>query len=221
MGKKSGQVKETPQQKAMAQVAMAQLADYRKRWLPVQRNLAETIKRDGAADSSARRQAAGQASTEGAVRFGEARGALESALTDSGAGVGSSKFKLATAGLGDDEATSRGLGFVAADQAIDDGYMQGLGALAAIGRGERANAMGGMARVADMSGQQAKADAEMSAQRRAGNAQMVGQLAGFGLSQAMRPAAAAPQGVNGTNDIAGVNGANAQDQWLRFGVGGD
>lgn len=203
MGKKDDKVKETPQQKALAEVAMAQMADYKQRWLPVQRKLAESIRADGAPGSSARTQAAGRASTETAVRFGEARGGLEGALTDSGAGPNSSKFKLATAGLGDDEATSRGLGFVAADQAIDDAYLQGLGALTALGRGEKAQAMGGMQRVADMSGRQAAADAEMSAQKRAGNAQMVGQVAGFGLSQAMQPQPAAAPGGGGFGSVPG------------------
>ncbi len=204
MGKKGDAVKETPQQKAMAELAKNQLADYRQRWLPVQRKLAEGIKRAGAADSSERKQAEGQVSTESAVRFGEAREGLQAALTDSGAGPNSSKFKLGLTGLGDDEATSRGLGFAASDQAVDDAYMQGLGAITALGRGEKAQAMGGMQRVAAMSGQQAAADAEMSAQKRAGNAQLVGQVAGFGLSAAMQPAApAAPGGSGGFGSVPG------------------
>lgn len=84
MGKKSGQVRETEQQRALADVANKQLADYRARWLPVQRKLAEGVKRDGAQGSDARKIAAGKASTDSAVRFGEAKGAVESALTESG-----------------------------------------------------------------------------------------------------------------------------------------
>jgi hypothetical protein len=188
MGKKSDTARESPQQRALAEMAQKQMADYQSRWLPVQRKLAEGIQRDGAVGSSARKQAAASSATESAVRFGQARGGLEAALSDSGAGPNSSKFKLGMAGLGNDEATSRGLGFVAADQAIDDAYMQGLGMLTALGRGERSGAMTGMSQVAAMSGQQAAADAAMSAQRRAGNAQALGQVAGYGLSQFMKPA---------------------------------
>lgn len=193
MGKKADQAKETPQQRAMAELAANQMVDYRKRWLPVQKKLAENIQRAGEADSFERDAAAGRASTETAVRFGEARGGIESALTDAGAGPNSSKFKLATMGLGDDEATSRGLGFVASDQAIDDAYLQGLGALTTIGRGERAGAINGMQQVADMSGRQAQADAQISAQHRMGNAQMAGQVIGFGLAGAMQNPVAAPK----------------------------
>lgn len=193
MGKKADQAKETPQQRAMAELAIKQMADYRKRWLPVQRKLAENIQRAGKADSFERDAAAGRASTDTAVRFGEARGGMEAALTDAGAGPGSSKFKLATTGLGDDEATSRGLSYVASDQAIDDAYIEGLGALTAIGRGERAGAVRGMQDIADMSGRQASADAELSAQRRSGNAALVGQTIGFGLAGAMQAPGAAPK----------------------------
>lgn len=55
MGKKSGQVRETAQQRALADIANKQLADYRQRWLPVQRKLAEGVKRDGAQGSDARK----------------------------------------------------------------------------------------------------------------------------------------------------------------------
>lgn len=182
MGKKADDPKETPQQRAFAEVAMAQMADYRKRWLPLQRQLAEDVKSAGKADSFERRQAAGKVATDNAVRFGEAKGAVESAMTGAGAGPGSSKFKLGVTGMGQDEAQSRGLGFVAADQAIDDAYLEGLGAIAAMGKGERTGAVRGMGDIAAMSGRQAAQDAEMAASKRAGNAQLVGQVAGFGMA---------------------------------------
>jgi hypothetical protein len=53
-----------------------------------------------------------------------------------------------------------------------------------------------------------------------GNAQLAGQVVGTGLGYYGRQAPPS-QGVNGTNDIAGVNGTNAMDQWSRFGSGGD
>lgn len=182
MGKSAGEQKETPQQRAFAEVAMAQMADYRKRWLPLQRKLAEDVTAAGKADSSERQRAAGKAATDSAIRFGEAKGAVESALSDRSGSVGSSASKLGITGMGQDEATSRGLGFVAADQAIDDAYLEGLGMIAQMGKGERAGALRGMGDVAAMSGRQAAQDAELAAAKRAGNAQLVGQVAGFGLA---------------------------------------
>lgn len=185
---KAPEQKETPQQRALAELAMKQLQDYKQRWLPVQQKLAENVQLMAKPGSAERKIAAGKVATDTAVRFTEGKGAVENALTQRGAGAGSSKFKIASAGMGDDEATARGLGFVAADQQIDDAYMQALGQLTALGRGERAGAVQGMGDVAALSGRQAAADAEMSAARRAGNAQLVGQFAGMGMSGAFNGA---------------------------------
>jgi hypothetical protein len=181
MGKKAD-VKETPQERAFAEVAQQQMADYRKRWLPLQRKLAEDIQQAAKPDSFEREQAAGKVATDTAIRFGEAKGGVEKALTNAGAGPGTGKFKMAAAGMGADEATSRGLGYVAADQAIDDAYLEGLGMIASMGRGERQGAVQGMGQIARQSGMQAQQDAQMAMQNRMGNAQLVSQVAGFGLA---------------------------------------
>lgn len=200
-GKKEG-VPETAQQKALAEVAMKQLADYRQRWAPLQRQLASRITASGAPDSRERRQAAGKAATDNAVQFGGAQRQVEAATTAT-AGLGSSRTKLAVSGLGDDKATSRSLGLAGADQAVDDAYMEGLGMLTAMGRGERAGAVQGMATMAARSGQQAAADAESSLRRRAGNAQLVGQVAGFGLAGGFNGVGDAMQAKFSTTDVGG------------------
>ena len=193
MNKPKDTVKETAQQKALAEVASQQMADYKKRWLPVQQRLAETIKARGKADSAERVVTAGKAATDSAVQFGMGKAQVADKVSDASGGLGSGRAKMAIAGTNTDEATSRGLGFVAADQEIDDAYLQGLGQLAAIGKGERAGAIQGMGNVANMSGRQARADAELSAQRRAGNAELIGQVAGFGFNAAMNRGSFDPQ----------------------------
>ena len=185
MGKKGDSVKESPQEKALAEVAMARFQDYKQRWQPLQRQLAEQIRVSWAPDSAERTRAKGQASTESAAQFQEARTGMETALTNSGATPGSSKFNLAMTGLGEDEAASRGLGFTAADQAVDNAYVQGLSAITALGRGEASTASNAMAHQARQGAVQARADAEMSAERRAGWAGLVGRGAGLGIGAAM------------------------------------
>src|SRR5258706_13088410 len=76
--------------------------------------------------------------------------------------LGSSRQKLAIGTTGNDLATSAGMGAVAADQATDQAYVQGLGAVSALGRGEKASAINGLAQSAAISGEQARADAEAS-----------------------------------------------------------
>jgi hypothetical protein len=171
---------ETPQQRAMTQMALNKVQDYKKRWLPLQKNLARHIADMAPAGSQARREARGIASTNIEDQFSEARQALEGGLARTG-GLGSSKAKLAIAGMGEDEATSMGLGLTGADQRVDDAYVSGLNSIMALGRGQQGMAMRGTAQEAAMSGRAAEADARMALENRMGNAQLVGQFAGMGL----------------------------------------
>lgn len=183
-GKENG-VQETPQQAAMVQRASAEMDDYKQRWLPLQKNMAAQVMQLGDGNSAERTRARGRAAVEAQAKFGQAQGAVEKTLTNSGRGPGSSAFKLGTEGLATDLAASKGTGLAVADTAIDDAYIQGLGALTAIGRGEKASAMQGESQIAAMSGRQAAADAQASAEARAGNTQLAGTVMGYGLNAAM------------------------------------
>lgn len=195
----AGEVEETPQQRAMVELAVNKLADYQRRWLPLQRNLAETISRQGADGSSARRRARGAASTEVEARFSGARRGLDAAMANTGA-AGSSKQKLAITGMGEDQAVATGLGLTQAEQQIDDAYVSGLGTIMALGQGQQGAAIQGLSRSADLSGRQAAADAQASLNDRMGDAQLVGQMvgAGFGLYGAQ------PKGPGMTIDPNGI-----------------
>ncbi len=215
--------KETPAQKALAEHSWNQLQDYKKRWLPVQQRLAQTIQDAGAEGSTERRAAAGRSSTDTAMAFDKAQGALEKSISNNVVGgVGSSRGKLGITGMSDDQAKSTGLGHVMSEQAIDDAYTQGLGALVSIGRGESAQVTNSMSSMAASSAAQARADAEASAANREGNAAMIGQVGGFGLQQGLKqlPNMNA-NSFTGTNDFKGVTGSNANDMFLRFGKGAD
>lgn len=216
MSGKKADTPETPQQRAMVQMALNKVQDYKARWLPLQKNLAQHIADMAPEGSQARREAKGIASTNIEGQFADARTGLESKLARTG-GLGSGKAKLAIAGMGADEATSLGLGLAGADQRVDDTYVSGLNTIMALGQGQKAQAIRGTAQEAAESGRAAAADAQMSLEHRMGNAQLVGQFAGMGLGM-MKPAGG---GVSGTNDLPGVNGSNAMDQWTRLGVGAD
>lgn len=199
-GKKEG-TQETPQQRALVELAQKQVADYRQRWLPLQMNLAQSVDQMGQKDSQQRQQATDMASVESEARFSQGREKLERGLGASGQ-LGSSKGKLALAGLSEDKAASTGLGLTQADQQIEDAYVAGLGQIMNLGQGQKASAVGGAVNTAAMSGRRAAADAQSSLDRRMGNAQMVGQVAGLGLSYGM---SGAGSGVSQAN----LNAANA------------
>lgn len=199
MGKGPDKVEETPQERALAEHARNVFDDYKRRWLPVQLNLAEQIKAMGAPDSMERKQAAGKASTDVAIKFAGAQGALEKSLSNSGVGVGSSRGKLAVAGMGDDRARSTGLSTMISDQQVDDAYTRGLTALMMAGRGERATVGNALADQAQQSARQATADAEASLLERQGQYQLAGQFAGLGLQQAITGYGKTPPVGSGSN----------------------
>lgn len=178
----AGEVEETPQQRAMVDLAVSKLADYQQRWLPVQKQLAAQITSMGGENSTARRRARGSAATDIEANFSRARTGLDAAAANTGS-FGSSRHKLAVAGMGEDQGTSLGLGLTQAEQQIDDAYVSGLSTIMALGQGQQGDAIQGLSRSADMSGRQAAADAQSSLDSRMGDAQLAGQLvgAGFGL----------------------------------------
>ncbi len=178
MGKSQKQ-KQSPQELALAEVATAKMADYQKRWAPLMAKLREDVRGAGALNSFERRQAAGKSATDNAVQFGEAGTKLENTLASRGQ---AGKIKSAITGMGDDQATSRGLGFVATDQAIDDAWAEGMGRIVSMGQGQSAEAVEGLGAIARRGAAQAAQDAQIATQRRAGQVQLGAQAVGYGLA---------------------------------------
>lgn len=204
-GKGSGQVKETPAQQAQAQYASNLMADYKQRWLPVQQNMIKVIQAQGAEGSAARLAAAGKTNANTEAAFGQAQGALESKLSNTGALPGSSKANLAVAEMGNDKAASKGLGITAADQRVTDAYTAGLGQIMALGRGEKAQVSQGMGQQAAISGAQAAQDANLALQQKMGYAQLGAQAVGMGFQQSMGGGPNVPKGdFSGTQAPAPV-----------------
>ena len=227
MGIKSGQVQETPAQRALAEHAVNQLQDYEQRWLPVQQQLARQIAEQGAPDSAARRLAEGKSSTDTAIAFEKAGKGLEASLSNAGVGPGSSRANLAYTGLDTDAAASKAAGGMMSDQMIDDAYVQGLNMLASVGRGERASVGSSLSAQAQQSGAQAQADAASSLMAKQGNAALGAQVVGFGLQQGLSQlpsmTASSPSGLT-TGDFARMDrgpgyGVGSAVDFSGYGVG--
>lgn len=198
MSKGGSEIKETAQQRAMADFAVNQLQDYTKRWLPLQKRLAAQTMESGAAGSAARKSAAGRSNVDTQIAFAGAGDMLEKKLAGSGRNPAT-----ALTGLSDSAATSRGMGQVTADQSVDDAYTETLAALAATGRGERAGVANSLSRQAAISGDQAAADAQSALAKETAIGETVGSLAGYGLQAAMRPGPK-PQGPGMSTTVLGA-----------------
>lgn len=202
MGGGGNQVQETPAQRALADHARNLMQDYRQRWMPLQQNLAKQATAMGAEGSAQRRQAAGMAAGSVEQQFGQAEPKLETRLAATGAAPGSSKSTLALSGMNLDKAAAKGMGTTISDQRIDDAYTQTLGALMAMGRGERAQVGTNMANIAGLSGAQAANDAALSLANKSGRAELGATAVGMGMQQYLKP-----QGLNTSGEQpAGING---------------
>lgn len=210
---KSKDQKETQGEREMADVARQQIADFETRWRPQQQRQAAAVVDAAAPGSTQRARAETVANAEAGAAFGAARQNLNKTAAASGQ-FGTTGHKLALAGMDNDQATSSGLATVVADQAADDAYVGGLEAVTAIGRGEKATAIGGLQQTAASSAAQARADAGLALERRIGNAQLVGQAAGVGAGlyaatpgQTARNVDAANRSPDPMGTLMGLQGA--------------
>lgn len=216
MAKGGGQVKETSKERALADVGKQQLADFRQRWLPVQQKFAAQVTAAGGTGSAERQRARTMTGVDTSARYGLAQQKLDQQAAAGGA-FGTTAHKLGVTGMGDDRATSAGLGTVAAEQAGDDRYIAGLNAVTALGRGEKATAIGGMQQAAAISARQAQADADRSLQERAGKYQLAGTALGLGAglyAGQQKPSAVQPADLaqaNASDDPLGT--LNAIKGW--------
>jgi len=202
VSKGGSEIKETAQQRAMADFAVNQLQDYTKRWLPLQKRLAAQTVEPGAAGSAARKSATGRSNVDTQIAFAGAGEGLEKKLAGTGRNLGA-----AMTGMADNAATSRGMGQVTANQSVDDAYTETLAALAATGRGERAGVGNSLSRQAAISGDQAAADAQSALAKETAIGETAGSLAGYGLQAAMRPGPK-PQGPGMSTNVLGAQADN-------------
>lgn len=205
---------ETEAERAMAEVATAKMRDYQQRWAPLIQRTAEVVRGLREPDAFEREQARGRAATETEAQFGRAEQAVEAGLQGRGIGAGSSAFRLAKVNLGTDRARSRGLAVGAADQAVDQAYVEGLTNLMAIGRGKEASATAGLEQSAVMSARQARSDAELAAAQRAGRAELIATGAGMGFGYGYDRFPRRPSSTQGGANMAPSMGLNTVTQGI-------
>jgi hypothetical protein len=202
MGKSNDAQPETERERALADVARQQLADFETRWRPQQQRLAKGVVDAAAPNSWQRRRAETMAKADTSAAFSGVRDKVTAGAAAAGQ-AGTAAHKLALAGVDQDQAISSGASAVAADQAAEDTMVSGLNAVTALGRGEKATAVDGMTRSAGLSAAQARADADRSLASRMGNARLAGQAVGIGAGLYMDRPPAAEAG----SDVVGLDGA--------------
>lgn len=175
---KGGGVQETAEERALAEIGAAQLQRWNTKWRPVLTNFAASMDAMLQPGSAERDMASGKVLADSAVQFSEANKQLRNAAATSGT-LGTTKHKLAVAGMGDDQAMSAGLADAATDTAVTSDALSGLGAVVSLAQGQRASTTGAMGQQAAMAADRAASDAQTSLSRRIGNATLAGKIVGI------------------------------------------
>ncbi|CZF79743.1 hypothetical protein [Grimontia marina] len=118
--------------------------------------------------------------------FSENRDATAKHLTASGINPSSKKFGSAMADLSTAQATHQADTVNRAQAAGQDAHIAGLSDVVAMGLGEQAEALQRSTDVARMSLREAQQDAQVDFNRRSGNLQTAGAVAGIGLRSAQQ-----------------------------------
>lgn len=192
-------IPETPVEKAQADIAKQQYADYTKRWAPI---ITYYKNRTDQGLGGKKQLAAGEANTDIQGRFGQADEALSSNLKSRGIQSGSSKDVAARAKLSDSKSAALGGGLALSQDAVDQQYHNAIQNIVGIGRGERVQADQAMSTLAGLSGEQAQANAQAAAQDAAGLGEALGVGLGGAAAYGLTPRAkkGPPLGLSKYND---------------------
>jgi len=175
----SNEVKETQAQKEAARVAAKQWDLYQNDFKQFEDNFIERVDSFNSNENMADTK---QSAELGYARdYGDVREQSAQVLSSSGVVPTSGKFQAQMAELSTDQATSQGDTVNRAQASEQDKYVAGLSDVAAIGMGQKADALEGMGDVANTSLSKATADAEADFNKRSSNLQLAGAAAGVGL----------------------------------------
>ncbi|EAW1321205.1 hypothetical protein D1914_20525 [Salmonella enterica] len=172
----SGEIKETSQQRAQAEIARKQWDLYNQRLKPMENIFMAKV--DKLNDEDKYQNLAGVTNLGYQKQFGDVRHQAANQLTAAGIDPGSGKFQetmndiSSEQAIGQTDATNR----VQSSQA--DKYIAGLQDVVALGAGQKADALQGYNSLAENSLRKAGMDAQAAYMRRQGNASLVG--AGMG-----------------------------------------
>ncbi|ASD87162.1 hypothetical protein A3X38_16060 [Salmonella enterica subsp. enterica serovar Florida] len=172
----SGEIKETSQQRAQAEIARKQWDLYNQRLKPMENIFMAKV--DKLNDEDKYQNLAGVTNLGYQKQFGDVRHQAANQLTAAGIDPGSGKFQetmndiSGEQAIGQTDATNR----VQSSQA--DKYIAGLQDVVALGAGQKADALQGYNSLAENSLRKAGMDAQAAYMRRQGNASLVG--AGLG-----------------------------------------
>jgi len=177
-------IKDTPEQKYLAQVAAEKWNFAQDNLAPLESEyMAHVDQMDSEGNMSYIRGRTMQAQTQAQS---EAQGQLSKGLSQAGINPNSGRFQGEQAGLAMDVADAGGENLGRAQFEQDSQKVRGLQNVVAIGQGESGQAQAGLSRLSQESAADAIGDAQNAFNRRSANLQLVGTVAGAGTRYGMQ-----------------------------------
>jgi hypothetical protein len=152
----------------LSQKSAQQFEDYQKRWLPIQDHLSSVVTSMNDPDSWQNKEAEGKAAADVASAFEKADQQRTAATLSHGIDVGSSKFKLATAGSAAAEAETKGMEINSAHDVITKSYLSGLQSISQAGQKLASGAAGGSAVAGEVASREQLSSAQADQSKSAG-----------------------------------------------------
>lgn len=157
MGKGSSDIKETPDQKAAADIALERLEYYESDWKPVEADFIREMQ--SANDAEQYQQIAGDTNISVGQAYDDAAETLQSNMAAAGVRPGSGKHNQALKKLDNSRVVAGADTVNRAQSSQQDSYVEGLGSVVALGEGQAVEAQQGLSEIAARSGDEARSKA--------------------------------------------------------------
>lgn len=206
MGGKSGsqRVEETPEQRAVAQIASEQYEDYITRFVPVENQaIAQALDTEGRLQ-----QLRGITNADFFQRFGEQQPQVMSNLAQRGLRADSGAFRSGLGGYLTDRSYALGQGLAGAELASQQDLATNAQRIVNLGQGQANQAAQGIVSAADAAQRQAIMDARSAAAARGALQQIVGTGIGLGLGAYGNAGRASPMGTGLTPGVTPITNPN-------------
>lgn len=196
MGKSPKKLDETEEQRALAEIAAQRFNRYKEVFAPLEDQYIQQVM--DVRNQGNYEQAGGLAAAEFQRDFQTAQDNLAGQMMEQGVDPSSGAFQSNSAALRRAQAVRQGLGVSGAKVANTDRFYSGLRGVMAMGQGQAADAISGMADIARSSQERSSAAAEAAFQNssalRSGVAAGIGYLASPWVDNKLKPKTPAPTG---------------------------
>ncbi len=180
------EIKDTPQQQYLASVAADTWNFSQQELKPLQAAYMDQV--ESMKDPARKDFIAGKANLGQQAAFSSGVEQITEGASSRGLDLNSGKMKGALVDMATGAAESGGQVSAQGKFSQDSQYIKGLQSVVDIGSGQQTQAVAGLADVAQVAGQNARADAMDNFNRHSSNLQTIGTIAGAGARYAMEPA---------------------------------